>query len=188
MGSLRFIIESLRAQIELEVARPPNDEGSGGTSFAVEVLLDEQAKSLLPGDAGRVVLSLYEDGEDQIGAGKDLNGTLRALCTWVPALSARLWVPAATVGARNYLDRLDAVESLVRCVLRSLHEKFHGANLAGAPIADSATVIRSARHLKNGEAAVILFGVGIPITKGRSLTTLPPGTGLAVNLRVNPES
>ncbi len=188
MGSLRFILENLRAQIELEAARPPNDEGSGGTAFAVEVAIDQQDISRLPGDSGRVVLSLYDDGEDQIGAGKDLNGTLRVLCTWIPAFSARLWVPAGTVGARNYLDRLDAVESLVRCVLRSLHEKFHGANLAGAPIADSATIIRSARHLKNGEAAIILFGVGVPITKGRTLTTLPPGTGLAVNLRVNPES
>lgn len=188
MGSFRWILENLKTQIELEVVRPPNNEGSGGTAFGVDVFLGHENLSKLQGDRGRVVLSLHEDGADQIAPGKDLNGTLRSLCTWQPAFSASLWVPVGQAGSRVYLDRLDAIESLGRCVLRSLHEKFHGANVNGAPIADSASVIREPRHMKHGEAALVLFSVGVPITKGRTLTTLPAGASLSVNLRVNPES
>lgn len=188
MGSLRWILENLKTQIELEAARPPNDEGSGGTSFPVEVLIGYEDQSKFTGASGRVVLSLYEEGTDQIAPGKDLNGTLRSLCTWQPQFSASLWAPVGQAGSRTYLGRVDAIESLGRCVLRSLHEKFHGANINGAPIADSATVTREARHMKHGEAALVLFNVGVPITKGRSLTQLPAGSSLALNLRVNPES
>lgn len=188
MGSFRWILEHLKTQIEAEVARPANDDGSGGTAFAVEVLIDDQSSSRHPSDAGRVVLSLAPDGADAIAPGKVLDGTLRSLCTWQPMFAARLWVPVGQAGTRVYLERLDAIESLGRCVLRSLHEKFHGANVIGAPIAESATVLREPLHLRHGEAAIVLFNVGVPITKGRTLTTLPAGSSLTVNLRVNPES
>lgn len=188
MGSLRVILEALAAQIAIEAARPENDEGSGGTSFDVEVLYGHDQKSRHPTDVGRVVLALHDDGDDAIAPGKALNGTLRTLCTWQPRLAASLWVPVGQAGTRTYLDRMDAIEALTRCVLRSIHEVAHGANLADRPIADSATVSREARHLRHGEAAIVLFDIGVPITKGRTLTTLPAGASLAVNLRVNPES
>lgn len=188
MGSFRYILENLKTQIELEVARPVNDEGSGGTPFAVDVLIGDEKKSLLPGENGRVVLSLHEDGDDAIAPCKELNPKLRALCTWQPTFSARLWVPVGPAGERTYLGRLDAIEALGRCVIRSLHEKFHGANATNAQIAEGATVVRSPTHLRHGEAAIVLFTVGAPITKGRTLTTLSPGSRLAVTLNVNPES
>lgn len=188
MGSLRVILEALAAQIAVEVARPENDEGSGGTSFAVDVVYGYEQLSRHQTDNGRVVLALYEDGDDAIAPGKVLNGTLRTLCTWQPKLAASLWVPVGQAGSRTHLDRMDAIEALTRCVLRSIHEVAHGANLADRPIADSATIVRPARHLKHGEAAMVLFDVGVPITKGRTLTTMPAGASLSVNLRVNPES
>lgn len=188
MGSIRAIYEALEAQIAIEVARPANADNSGGTSFPVEVLFGHDQNSRHPTDEGRVVLALYEDGEDAIAPGKMLNGALRTLCTWQPKHAASLWVPVGQAGARVYLDRMDAIESLTKCVLRAIHEVAHGANLADRPIADSATVSRQARHLRHGEASLILFDVGIPVTKGRTLTTLPAGTSIAVNLRVNPES
>jgi len=188
VGSLRSVLLALQERIATEATRPAVDAGASGTPFEVEVLLGHENLSKLPGARGRVVLALHEDGEDAISSGKVLNGTLRALCTWQPTFAASLWVPVGEAGGRQYLDRLDAIEALTKCVVRSLHEEFHGANAADAPIADSATVSRSPRHLRHGEAAVVLFTVGIPIVKGRPLTTLPPGTGLAVNLRVNPET
>jgi hypothetical protein len=188
VGSIRAIFEALQAQIDLEVARPLNSEGSGGTSFPVDVVLGHEQLSKLQGDRGRIVLALHEDGDDQIAPGKHLNGILKTLCTWQPKLAASLWAPVGMAGSRVYLDRLDAIEALTRCVLRSIHEVAHGANLPDRPIADSATVSREARHLRHGEAALILFDIGIPITKGRSLATMPAGTSLAVNMRINPET
>ena len=188
MGSFRAVLIALQERIAAEAARPVVDDGASGTPFEVEVLLGHEQLSRLPGERGRVVLALHEDGDDRIAPGKVLNGTLRALCTWQPMFSASLWVPVGEAGARTYLDRLDAIEVLTKCVLRSLHEELHGANTADAPIADSATVSRAPRHLRHGEAAVVLFSLGVPIVKGRPLTTLSPGARLAVNLRVNPEN
>lgn len=189
MGSIRAIYEALEAQIAIEVARPANADNSGGTSFPVEVLFGHDQNSRLPEAAGRVVLALHEDaGDDAIAPGKVLNGTLRTICTWQPKHAASLWVPVGQAGARAYLGRMDAIESLTKCVLRALHEVAHGANLADRAIADSATVSRAPRHLRHGEMSVVLFDVGIPVTKGRALTTLPAGSSLSVNLRVNPES
>jgi hypothetical protein len=187
VGSIRAIFEALEAQIAIEVARPANADNSGGTSFPVEVLFGHEQLSRHQGASGRVVLSLHEDGEDSLAPGKMLNGTLRSLYTWQPALSASLWAPVGAAGERQYLERLDAIESLTRCVLRAIHEQFHGSNMADVQIASGASVVRQSRHLRHGEAVLITFSVGVPITKGRTLTTLPAGTSLAVNLRVNPE-
>lgn len=188
MGSLRVILEALSAQIAIEVARPENDDGSGGTSFAVDVAIGTEHLSRHQGANGRVVLTLHEDGDDEIGPPKFLNGTLRSLYTWKPALAAYLWVPVGQAGERQILSRLDAIESLIRCVLRALYETFHGATLPDQEIPSTANVLRAARHMRHGESAIIPFSVGVPVTKGRTLTTLPAGATLAVNLRVNPES
>lgn len=186
MGSIRAIFEALQASIATEVARPANADGSGGTSFSVEVVIGDEEKPKFPGAAGRVVLSLGEDGG--IGGPKAMNGRLRTLCTWTPTLEARLWAPVGPAGSRTAIGRLDAIEALVKCVSRAIYADNHGANMPDVPPVESASVITEPSVMRHGEHAIVRFTVGIPITKGRSLTQASPGGRLAVTMNVNPET
>lgn len=186
MGSIRAVCEALKTRIDLEVARPENDDGSGGTSFGVDVLFGQENRARHQSDRGRVILSLADGG--QADAPKQLNGSLRSLYTWRQPLVADLWAPVGQAGDREWLDRADAIEALVKCVLRAIYETFHGANVQNLGIALTAEIKIAPQQLRHGEGAAIAFEVGIPVTKGRTLQTLPAGASLSLNLRVNPES
>jgi hypothetical protein len=185
VGSIRAIFEALALDIETEVSRPENADGSGGTAFAVEVAFGQQEKSPLPGAAGRVVLTVGDTGE--IGGPKVMNGRIRTLCTWLPVLEARLWVPVGQAGGRVALDRYDAIEALVRCVVRAIYAGNHGASMPDRPPVDSAEVLTGPAVLRHGEAAIIRFTVGIPITEGRTLERFPAGTRAPLTLTANPQ-
>lgn len=184
MGSIRAIFEALADDIATEVARPPNADGTGGTSFAVDVEIGLPKRSTLPGANGRVVLAPGEGGE--IGGPKSLNARLRTLCTWMPVLNAHLWVPVGMAGARDELERLDNIEALIKCVVRAIYEGNHGATMPDRPPVDAADVVTEPAVMRHGEAAIIRFTVGIPVAEGQSLTTLPAGSRLAVTVRANP--
>jgi hypothetical protein len=184
MGSIRAIFEALVADIAIEVALPENADGTGGTTFAVDVLTGREHLSKHPTGNGRVVLVPGEVGE--VGGPKNMNGRLRTLCTWLPVHEAHLWVPVGQSGTRDPLDRLDAIESLVKSVCRAIYEGNHGANMPDRPPVDSAQILADPAVMRHGESALILFTVGIPIAKGRSLTTLPAGARLSVTVRANP--
>lgn len=186
MGSISTIFQALQASIAIEVARPANADGSGGTSFAVDVVIGHEEKPRHPGANGRVVLSLGEDGA--MGGPKVMNGRLRTLCTWTPTLEASLWAPVGQAGTRTAIGRLDAIEALVKCVGRAIYADNHGSNLPDVPPIESASVSTDPLVMRHGEHAIVRFTVGIPITKGRSLTQASPGGRLAVTMNVNPET
>lgn len=184
MGSIRAIFEALEADIALEVARPPNADGTGGTSFAVDVEIGQAKKPLHPGTNGRVILAPGDSGD--IGGPKNLNAKLRTLCTWMPVLNAHLWVPVGMAGTRDELVRLDNIEALIKCVIRAIYEGNHGATMPDRPPVDAADVVTEPAVMKHGEAAIVRFTVGIPVAEGQSLTTMPPGARVAVTIRANP--
>jgi hypothetical protein len=186
VGSLSTIFQALQASIATEVARPANADGSGGTSFPVEVVIGHEEKPKFPGAGGRVVLSLGEDGA--MGGPKVMNGRLRTLCTWTPTLEASLWAPVGQAGTRTAIGRLDAIEALVKCVGRAIYADNHGSNMPDAPPIESASVSTDPAVMRHGEHAIVRFTVGIPITKGRGLTQASPGGRLAVTMNVNPET
>jgi hypothetical protein len=184
VGSIRAIFETLAEDIAIEVARPANADGTGGTSFAVDVEIGQAKKPLHPGANGRVILAPGDTGE--IGGSKNLNARLRTLCTWMPALNAHLWVPVGQAGTRDELERLDNIESLIKCVIRAIYEGNHGATMPDRPPVDAADILTEPTVMRHGEAAIIRFVVGIPVAEGQSLTTLPSGARLAVTVRANP--
>jgi hypothetical protein len=184
VGSIRAIFEALAVDIATEVERPANADGTGGTAFAVDVEIGQAYKPRLPGDAGRVILAPGEGGD--IGGPKNINPRLRTLCTWSPVLQAHLWVPVGQAGARVALERLDAIESLIKCVVRAIYAGNHGATMPDRPPVDAADVVTEPTVMRHGEAAIIRFSVGIPIAEGQSLTTLPAGARAALTMRVNP--
>lgn len=187
MGSVRTVFEALETQIALEVALPQNAEGTGGTTFPVEVLIgDEHLNKLQDMQEGRVCLCLGDDGE--IGGPKVMNGKLRTLTTWTPQLEAHLWAPAGEVLARTGLLRLDAFEMLFKAVVRAIYADNHGANMPNVPPARSVSIKREAKQLRNGQAAVLQWTVAIPICVGRTLETMPAGTRLGVTVVPNPSS
>jgi hypothetical protein len=186
VGSIRAIFEALEADIATEVARPANADGTGGTPFAVDVEIGLPKTRNLPGANGRVVLTIGEGGE--VAGPKAMNGRLRTLCTWSPALAAHLWVPVGQAGARDELTRIDSIEAMIKCVVRAIYAGNHGATIPDRPPVDGAQIITEPAVMRHGESAIVTFAVGVPIAKGRTLTTLPAGTSLAANLRVNPES
>lgn len=184
MGSIRAVFEALAADIAIEVALPANADGTGGTSFAVDVEIGLPKTRNLPGANGRVVLWPGEGGD--VAGPKNMNARLRTLCTWSPVLNAHLWVPVGTAGARTEPDRLDAIESLIKCVMRAIYYGNHGATMPDRPPIDSANIALEPAVMRHGEAALVSFAVGIPITEGRSLTTMPAGARVAVTVRANP--
>lgn len=184
MGSIRAIFEALAADIAIEVALPANADGTGGTSFAVDVEIGAIEKPKHPGANGRVVLAPGEGGD--IAGPKNMNPVLRTLCTWSPVLNAHLWVPVGQAGSRGQLARLDAIESLIKCVIRAIYDGNHGATMPDRPPVDAADIVTSPDVMRHGEAAIIRFAVGIPIAEGRSLTTLPAGARVAVTITANP--
>jgi hypothetical protein len=184
VGSIRAIFEALAEDIATEVARPANADGTGGTSFEVDVKIGQVNKPQHPGENGRVILAPGDSGE--IGGPKNLNARLRTLCTWMPALNAHLWVPVGTAGSRDELVRLDNIEALIKCVIRAIYEGNHGATMPDRPPVDAADILTEPTVMRHGEAAIIRFVVGIPVAEGQSLTTLPSGARLAVTVRANP--
>jgi hypothetical protein len=185
VGSIRAIFEALAADIAVEVALPENADGTGGTTFDVDVEYGQAKRPVHPGANGRVIIAPGEGGD--VGGPKVMNGRLQTLCTWSPIFNAHLWVPVGVAGTRTELDRLDAIESLIKCVTRAIYKGNHGATLPDRPPIDSANILLDPAVMKHGEAAVISFTVGIPIAKGRSLTTMPTGARVAVTIRANPE-
>lgn len=185
MGSIRTILEALAADILVEVALPIVDEGTGGTGYPVTVEYgDHLIKRLENATAGRVVLAL---GNGQLGGPKELNARLRALGTVAPSLEAHLWAPDhAVIGERTYLDKVDAIESLLKAVCRAIYHGNHGAKLPDGPIADSVELVRDTKQLRHGQACALVFGVAIPIAEGRTLTTLPVGTRARFTITKNP--
>lgn len=184
MGSIRAIFEALQADIATEAALPANDDGTGGTSFAVDVEIGLPKTRNLPGANGRVVLTPGDTGE--VGGPKVMNARLQTICTWSPSLAAHLWVPVGQAGSRDELTRLDNIEALIKCVTRAIYAGNHGATLPDRPPIDSAQVVITPEVMRHGEAAIILFAVGIPVARGRSLTTLPVGARISVSRTVNP--
>lgn len=185
MGSIRTIFEALAADIAIEVALPVVTEGTGGTGYPVTVDYgDDLIKRLESGVSGRVVLAL---GNGTLGGPKEFNARLRALGTFTPALEAHLWAPdRAEIGERTYLDKVDAIESLIKAVCRAIYYGNHGAKLPDGPIADSVEFVRDTKQLRHGQACALVFGVAVPIAEGRTLTTLPAGTRPRLTITKNP--
>ena len=188
MGSVRTVLETLATDIETEVARDQNPDGTGGTLFPVDVKIgDEWIDKLQHMQQGRVCLALGDEGE--LGGPKQMNGKLRTLATWNPVLEAHLWSPAGDVLERTGLLRLDAIESLFKCVVRAIYAGNHGANMPDdLRPARSATIKRDTKQLRHGQAMVVLFTVAIPICQGRTLELLPAGTRLGVTVTPNPNA
>lgn len=185
MGSIVSVIAELETAIGVEAAAPANNDGTGGTTFPVEILVGDEFISKMPGAAGRVVLAL---GDGEVTGAKRMRDDLKTLATWTPTIEAHVWVPVGDVGARTSLLRYDAIEALIKVVLRAVYRVFEGAQTVNSarPLADSIAMNRETRQLKNGQSAVISFALPIPICRGRTLTTFPVGTRGVLTIVANP--
>lgn len=187
MGSIVSILEAVGAQIAIESTRPINPDGTGGTTFDVEVLYgDENVDKLQSSlEMGRVVLTV---GDGVIGPIDKMRASLRALSTWTPDFEAHLWAPIGPAGVRTSLLRWDAVESLVKVVGRSIYNAHYGSSVPKRNVGETIAVNRDAKKLRSGQSAVLVFNVSIPISEGRTLTTLPAGARGAVTVVANPNT
>lgn len=185
MGKIRAALEAVGAKIAVEAARPVNEHGTGGCTFAVDVQYgDENVNKLQSsGNTGRVVLTV---GNGVIGPGGKMRASLRALGTWTPDLEAHLWAPIGAAPTRTSLLRWDAIESLVLAVGRSIYLAHYGSNVPQRNLGETIEVVRDTAKLRSGQDAILVFNVGIPISEGQPLTRLPSGARGAVNIRANP--
>jgi len=187
VGSVVLVLQELMAAIVAEAVAPENADGTGGTSFAVEVYIGDEHLNRLQGQLGRVVLCV---GDGAVGPSQRMHGLLDALCTVSKTIEAHLWAPIGSAPDRTSLLRYDAIESLEKVVLRAWHGTIVNANTIAPGVALGAAVRlnRDEMKLRNGQAEIVELPLTYPVCRGRTLTTLPAGTRGRLNLTVNPEA
>jgi hypothetical protein len=187
VGSATTILQEFGAAIITESLLPANADGTGGTSFVVDpVLYGDENLNQLQGQHGRVVLTI---GDGEVSPAKRMRSDLQTLATWTPIVEAHLWVPIGEIGTRTSLQRFDALEALLKVVLRAWYGTIVNSNSAepARALAEGVEIKRDTKHLRNGQAAVVTFALSIPVCRGRTLATFPAGIRGPLTVVANPE-
>lgn len=176
MASWSAVIEALVLAVAEEVARPVNQPpGAGGTTFPVDALFcDEELGRLQKTERGRIVLTVAD--RHVVEGPTELGREPRAIVRIPLGLEAHLWVPTARYAG---LERLNAIESLVRAVIRAIHGVAHGSQ-GGRPVADELVLTRDPQLLRYGQSALLTFTVSSPVVEGGAAAVFPPGSRMGL--------
>lgn len=93
-----------------------------------------------------------------------------------PSFEAHLYV----TDTDDPLSRLQSLLALVSIVARAVHGATHGAHGQGGPELLSMSVTRDTERMRHGEEGILLFDVGLPITRGPA-AEVAPGIAPAIN-------